>query len=635
MPDVTQLFRSEDIANLFLKYASAAIAMFDTQMRYVVVSRRWISDYYIVDKNIIGKSHYDVFPEITDHWKNIHQRALAGEVIIQDAEPFTRKDGTIQWIKCEIRPWSNTDNRIGGIIIFTEDITKRKQAEQQNHQLTKIYATLSLCNHAIVQSSTAQELFDRICKGAVQAGEMKMAWLGFIDTKRKFLRRVASYGDEKNYLKKIPISTLASEPSSACPTDTAIQENHPVWCQDFINDLSTALWHEHAKVAEWRASATLPIHQGNRVIGAFILYSDHLNVFDAMMQKVLVEIAMDISFALNIFKHRSEKQAAENNLLKTKNLLEEVSVMALIGGWNIDIKTGKGTWTKESALIYDMKHHIMFNRTSCLQVFEGQWLEKIQTAMEQVMENGVPFTLELPMKTSKGNKKWVRVIGTPLYQKGEMVHIHGSVQDISLLKSSEEALNDSLIDTIQAMASTVEMRDPYTSGHQKRVAALSCAIAEAMGMDENRIEGLRLAALIHDLGKIHIPAEILSKPGKLSNVEFMLIQTHPQKAYDILKNIKFTWPIADIILQHHEKLDGSGYPQGLKSDHILLEAKIITVADVVEAISSHRPYRAALGIEVALDEIKRGKGSVYEVSVVDACLKLFDEKKFAFSTQSI
>jgi len=193
-------------------------------------------------------------------------------------------------------------------------------------------------------------------------------------------------------------------------------------------------------------------------------------------------------------------------------------------------------------------------------------------------------------------------------------------------------LRQSLEQSIQTIAATVEARDPYTAGHQHRVSELATAIAREMNLSKEQIQGIHLASIIHDLGKIHIPAEILSKPGKLNTIEFMLIQTHPQEGYNILKEVKFPWPIADIILQHHEKLDGSGYPQGLKGDKILLEAKIICVADVVEAMSSHRPYRASLGIKPALNEIKRGRGSWYDPSVVDACLKLFEEKRFKFST---
>jgi PAS domain S-box-containing protein/putative nucleotidyltransferase with HDIG domain len=191
-------------------------------------------------------------------------------------------------------------------------------------------------------------------------------------------------------------------------------------------------------------------------------------------------------------------------------------------------------------------------------------------------------------------------------------------------------LQQSLVQSIETIANTVEARDPYTAGHQQRVAALALAIAQEMGLPEDQIKGVHLAAIIHDLGKIHVPAEILSKPGKLTALEYELIKTHPQDGYDILKNVDFPWPIADIILQHHERLDGSGYPQGLKGDDILLEAKIIAVADVMEAISSHRPYRAARGIDAALDEIRKNRGILYDPSVVDACLIIFEENKFSW-----
>lgn len=195
-------------------------------------------------------------------------------------------------------------------------------------------------------------------------------------------------------------------------------------------------------------------------------------------------------------------------------------------------------------------------------------------------------------------------------------------------------LRQSLEQSIQTIAGTVEARDPYTAGHQRRVSELAAAIAREMGLPEEQVNGIHLAAMIHDVGKIHIPAEILSKPGKLTDIEFMLIRTHPQSGCDILKDVKFPWPIADIILQHHERMDGSGYPQGLKDGQILLESRIMAVADVVEAMSSHRPYRPALGIMPALSEIDRGRGSVYDPAVVDACMRLFVEKGFVFSSTS-
>jgi len=194
-------------------------------------------------------------------------------------------------------------------------------------------------------------------------------------------------------------------------------------------------------------------------------------------------------------------------------------------------------------------------------------------------------------------------------------------------------LHESLEQSIQTIAATVESRDPYTAGHQQRVGELATAIARTMGLPEDQIKGIHLAAIIHDLGKIHVPAEILSKPGKLTDIEYLLIKQHAQDGYDILKDVTFPWPIADMILQHHERMDGSGYPQGLKGEQILLESRILAVADVVEAMSSHRPYRPSLGIEPALDEIRRGRGSVYDPAVVDACLRVFAESEFAFSGQ--
>lgn len=191
-----------------------------------------------------------------------------------------------------------------------------------------------------------------------------------------------------------------------------------------------------------------------------------------------------------------------------------------------------------------------------------------------------------------------------------------------------EILQKALDQSIQAIAGTVDARDPYTAGHQRRVAELATAIARMMELPEDKVHGIYLAGIIHDLGKIQVPAELLSKPSRLSETEFALIKNHPQAGYDILKSVEFPWPIADIVRQHHEKLDGSGYPQGLKGGQILLESRIMTVADVVEAMSSHRPYRPALGIDAALKEIEEGRGKTYDPAVVDTCLTLFREKGF-------
>jgi putative nucleotidyltransferase with HDIG domain len=229
----------------------------------------------------------------------------------------------------------------------------------------------------------------------------------------------------------------------------------------------------------------------------------------------------------------------------------------------------------------------------------------------------------------------VEYASTPIHEKDHLAGTVVTFMDITERKHAEEALHQllkklrrNLMGTIQAMSSMVERRDPYTAGHEKRVSVLSRAIAHELGLPTDVIENIRIAASIHDIGKISVPAEILSKPGRLSDMEMKLIQMHSQTGYDILKDVDLPFPIAKIVLQHHERLNGSGYPQGVKIGEILFESRIVSVADVVEAMASHRPYRPALGIDTAFEEIEKNKGIFYDAVVVDACVRLFREKGF-------
>ena len=202
----------------------------------------------------------------------------------------------------------------------------------------------------------------------------------------------------------------------------------------------------------------------------------------------------------------------------------------------------------------------------------------------------------------------------------------------SLVEVRTSELSVALRGTISVLGQALERRDPYTAGHQRRVAGLALALGEALGLAESALEGVEMASLVHDAGKIAVPADLLTKPTRLSKPEFEIIKEHSNVGYEILKDVQFPWPIAQIVQQHHERLDGSGYPQGLRGDEIRLEARIIGVADVVEAMASHRPYRAALGIEVALEEIQDKRDSVFDPRVVDACLRLFREDGYTIET---
>jgi len=270
--------------------------------------------------------------------------------------------------------------------------------------------------------------------------------------------------------------------------------------------------------------------------------------------------------------------------------------------------------------------------------------ELTEITRDEIIDNNDPRlipALEERSRTGmfKGELTFVRKDGTRLpceissviFKDGDgNVRNSMIIRDITERKQKDEILRKSISGIIQAMALTVETRDPYTSGHQIRVAELAEAIAIRMNFTPHQVEGIKIAASIHDIGKLTVPAEILSKPSKLSDIEFQLIQVHPEAGYNIVKDIEFPWPIADMIMQHHERMDGSGYPKGLKGGEILLDARILAVADVVEAIASHRPYRPAYGIDVALKEISDKNSILYDAAVIDACLNLFKDKGFKF-----
>jgi PAS domain S-box-containing protein len=244
--------------------------------------------------------------------------------------------------------------------------------------------------------------------------------------------------------------------------------------------------------------------------------------------------------------------------------------------------------------------------------------------------------LELEVRRRDGSTVWTEMrLSFIRDENNQLSGILGVTRDITQRKQAEgqlkqtlESFRKAVSTTIQVMVSAVEARDPYTAGHQIRSANIAHTIAMEMGLPQEKIEGIRVAGSIHDIGKLSIPAEILSKPTKLSELEFSLIKNHSRSGYEILKDVESSWPLAEIVYQHHERMDGSGYPRNLKGEEILIEARILAVADVVEAMASHRPYRPGLGIDAALNEIEKNRGIFYDNTVADACLRLFREKGF-------
>ena len=338
-----------------------------------------------------------------------------------------------------------------------------------------------------------------------------------------------------------------------------------------------------------------------------------------------------------VYDDITERKQAEENVKKAKDELQMImdSVPALIIYKDTEGKIIRANKTLADRLEIPVKD--MVGKT-IEELFPKEQAENMRKDDKEVIISGKPKRDIIQPYTTPDGIRWTITDKIPYKDKeGKIIGVIAFAKDITVQKKSEEELQQSyqrlkktMDATIDTMSNMIEAKDPYTSGHQQRVSQLTTAIAKELNLSPDKVEGIKIASLIHDIGKIGLPTEILSKPGKLTDIEFGLIKEHAQVGYDILKSIDFPFPIARIVLQHHERLNGSGYPNNLKGDEILLKAKIIGVADVVEAMSSHRPYRPALGIDPALEEISKNRGILYDPEVVDVCLKLFKEKGFKF-----
>jgi len=317
-----------------------------------------------------------------------------------------------------------------------------------------------------------------------------------------------------------------------------------------------------------------------------------------------------------------------------------VDVNGRIIAWNRAIEEMTGVPKEEMLGKGDYEYALPFygKRRPILIDFVFRWDENIQEQYSFINKDGDILTTETDVPFVRGRSRVLWGKAAPLYDsRGQIAGAIESIRDITERKQAEEQLNETLMNlrkaiatTIQVMIATIERRDPYTAGHQKRTADLCMQIATEMGFPQERIDGIRLVGSIHDIGKISTPAEILTKPTRLTEIEYALVRHHAVSGYEILQNIVSPWPLADIVLQHHERLDGSGYPRGLRGEEILPEARIIAVADVVESMSSHRPYRPSLGVAKALEEIETNSGKLYDPEAVAACVRLFREKGYAF-----
>jgi PAS domain S-box-containing protein/putative nucleotidyltransferase with HDIG domain len=392
------------------------------------------------------------------------------------------------------------------------------------------------------------------------------------------------------------------------------------------------------------AASALELYKEKRLDLPFIIVSGTIadetavaamkaGAHDYIMKGNLARLSSAIDRELREAKNRQERRITEIQLRKSeekyRTLFEDSSDAIYLN--NQDGELIDFNLSTLELFGYSREEMLGINTKS---VFVNP--DEYERLKDEIARKGSVREFKAKLRKKDGTKMDCLITSTVRQAKDKSkLGYQGIIRDISELVSSRKQIEKTLSDlrkalggTIEAMALTVETRDPYTAGHQRRVSNLARGIATEMGVSKEQIQGIRMAGVIHDIGKISVPGEILSKPGNISQNELGIIKEHPQVGYNILKTVDFPWPIAQIVLQHHERMDGSGYPNGISGENILLEARILAVADVVEAMASHRPYRAALGINLALNEISKNRGSSYDPKVVDACLRLFNEKGY-------
>ncbi len=519
-----------------------------------------------------------------------------------------------------------------------QDVTQLRNAEHEMQRLNRALRTLSRCNTTLVHAHDEQVLMDDICRILIDSGGYRFAWVGYAESDEgKTVRPVAFAGYEQGYIETVNVSWSDDERGSN-PAGYAIRNRAPFVARDIAGAADAfGPWREAALKQGYVSVIALPLISKDELFGAIVIDSSEYDAFDEHELMLLVEMAGDLAFGIRTLRSRDKHLRAEQALRETEARYEELYEKAPNG--YVSVSAEDGSLLQFNQSLCDM---LGYERTAMKgkKVFDlyadsADGVLRAKAFFKRLGEGESIRNAELKMRHADGHTVWVSVSVEPVKDaQGKVRESRSSITDITARKQAEaeqqrfaEQLQTSLIQTIRAIALTIEKRDPYTAGHQERVAELAMKIGECMGLDEKRLEGLHLGALIHDIGKISVPAEILNRPGTLETALFAIIKSHPSVGYDIIKGIDFPWPLAEMVLHHHERMDGSGYPDGLKGDEISLESRILIVADVVEAMASHRPYRPALGMDMALAEIEQGKGTLYDPDVVECCIGLFREKE--------
>ena len=563
--------RSEERYRRIVETAQEGIWATDAENRTTFVNKRMADMLgYTVDEMVGASAFAFIAKENGAKAAEYIERRRQG-VSEQFDFRFLRKDGTDLWALLKSSPIQDEDGNYAGVLRMITDITERKRAEEALRESERRYAALFEHSNdgVFVFSPDGVEL---------AVNERGAEMLGY------------------------EVHELVGKPLVYDPAEYA----------DALR-----------KQAEVFAGRTIPPYERTfrAKDGSPVLVEVNLTVVRDAERRPL--------YLQSIVRDIRERKRAEQDLQQSEKRYRDLFDNAndIVYTHDLEGKTTSFNHTAEKVLGYSAEE-LIGKDVFALVAPEQQELARNRLATQ--VASGNPTIHQVDLVCKDGHRLPVEISSRLIYEENKPIGVQGIARDITERKDAAVRLQKTLMGAIEAVGLIAEMRDPYTAGHQERVAKLALAIAREMHLPDVSIEALRVAGLLHDIGKTCVPAEILSKPSALSTAEFALVKGHPQAAYDVLKQIDFPWPVADIVLQHHERNDGSGYPQGLSDGDICLGARILAVADVVESMSSHRPYRSALGIDKALQEISEGKGKLYDPGVVEACLRLFSEGRFKF-----
>lgn len=519
---------------------------------------------------------------------------------------------------------------------FVRDIQARKLSELALHRKTRALSALHACNQVLARAPTLQSLLDEVCAVIVQGGGYMMAWVGQEDpagTHR--ILPIAKAGMDEGYLAQLHVSS-EDIPAGRGPSGRAMREGVTAVAHNLKTAPHYDLWRQAALAHGFAAAISLPLIAEGHAVGVLTVYAADTSAFDPAEVELLEDLASSLAGGVERFRlavHGGQLTAQLSASEARFRMLIEQSPAGIFvlrdGGFVynnprmeeiLGFSAGELVGKRPEELILPEDRHILSDAANRLLLLGNTGNLSVRCQRK----DGVVIELGLQQVQADYEGKSA---------------IIGMAQDISERSRAQEAirhyiaqLEQATESTLRAVSALVEMRDPYTAGHERRVGELAGAIGTEMGLTPHQIKGLRLTGFVHDIGKIAVPAELLAKPTRLTDIEMALIRVHPQAGYDVLKDVEFPWPVAQVVLQHHERLDGSGYPNGLKEPDILLEARIMMVADVVESMTSHRPYRPGLGLDAALAEITRYSGVYYDAAVVDACKRLFLEKAYTLES---